>query len=175
MCLYCWTTLLYLNLHVFELSTSSCFFQGLNFLLNVFLRLIHVAYRFHWFMFCCVRIYVSFLFLTDICFQYFAETDSDTMTIPGACVCSLSGYTPGRTTESESVCTFSLTRVTAGHFQSGVPSLQLKGQFFPLHVLQTVVLSDLSFIPICWKLSDSSCGFGLHLHGYQWVEHLFMH
>lgn len=113
----------------------------------MFLRLICVAYRcisFHWWvMFRCMRIYVSFLLLMDICFQYFAETDSDTVTIPGACVCSLSAYTPGGGPNPR-VCASSvwLNTVIPSHLQSGFPSL-LSWQFCLLHILRTMVSSDL--------------------------------
>lgn len=123
----------------------------------MFLRLIHVAYRFYWFVFCCVRIYVPFLLLTGVCFQYFAETASDTVAIPGARVCSLSGRTPGRRTGSWGVRAFSLTKWSyTRSFPGWFPQFTVQVTICPLHILWTAVLSDLSFLLICWKLSDTS-------------------
>ena len=123
----------------------------------MFLRLIHVAYRFYWFIFCCVRIYVPFLLLTGICFQYFAETASDTVAIPGVRVCSLSGRTPGRRTASWSVRTFSLSKWSYTRlFPDWFPQFTVQVTICPLHSLWTAVLSDLSFLLICWQLSDTS-------------------
>lgn len=143
------------------------FFQGLNFLLNVFLRLTHVAYRFYWFMFHCVRIYISFLLLTDICFDILLRQTVILCPFPGRW-CAASQDTPQGGGLDPGVCAPSvwLNGVTPGSFQSGSPGLQFKWQFCLLHFLQTVVVSDVSFLLICWKLSDSSYDFGLHLHGY---------
>lgn len=112
----------------------------------MFLRLIHVAYRFYWFVFCCVRIYVPFLLLTGVCFQYFAETASDTVAIPGARVCSLSGRTPGRRTGSWGVRAFSLTKWSyTRSFPGWFPQFTVQVTICPIHILWTAVLSDLSF------------------------------
>lgn len=98
------------------------------------------------------------------CVQYFAETNSATVHIPGTCMHSLSRGCSWEWSWVTGYVRLQLNQIMPSCFQNGFPSLPFNNSVCLISSQQWYFQTS-TFLLIWWAYNDISCGFDLHFPG----------